>query len=458
MKSTALQPTFENIKSSLINDSIGRNEDLRYFLKLLDSLEGCYSLALDGGWGSGKTFFVRQAKLALDCLNGNSHVKIDPETRIQIEEIALKKKKGDKYEIKQTYSTVYYDAWMNDSHDDPIITLLYAFATQLGIQGSVGKSRNYIDIIIKIIDAVKGMDLTSIKEAFKSENLFESLVTEQGIQEMFSQLINELIEEHGDRLVVFIDELDRCSPTFAVKLLERVKHYLFDDRIIFVFAVNLSELKHTVNNFYGTGFSGDKYLDRFFDMVVRLPEPSFPKFFESIEFEESDNLFSQICHLTIKSFRLELREITRFVDAMKHYNYDYTLTITSSMPLYSKAVTDYFCIVFLLPVLVGLNLNNSNKFDEFVSGENPQPLLDIYKDSIQGIQLANLLGETLVLERSNAISRNVENKIRELYEAVFIRQYSISNPELHLGKFVFDEDTKNQLLRNFGKLSPYANY
>ena len=49
--------------------------------------------------------------------------------------------------------------------------------------------------------------------------------------------------ERGNRLIIFIDELDRCKPTFAVHLLEQIKHYIFDDRITFVFSINLEQLQ-----------------------------------------------------------------------------------------------------------------------------------------------------------------------------------------------------------------------
>lgn len=463
MKSTALQPTLENITQSLLNDSIGRNEDLRCFLDLLNNLEGSYSLALDGGWGSGKTFFVQQVKLVLDYLSSNPHIERDPEIQIQVEQIVLKKNSGEEYKIKQTFSTVYYDAWMNDNHIDPIITLLYTFASQLGIQNSVGNSRNYWDIILKIIDVVEGKVFSSIKEALKSDNIFNELVTEEAIQDMFSRLLNELIVEHGDRLVVFIDELDRCSPSFAVKLLERIKHYLLDERVIFVFAVNISELQHAVNNFYGVGFSGDKYLERFFDMVVQLPEPNYHKFFKSIGFEMSAvNTFNKICHLVIKAFNLKLREITRFVDAIKQY--DYLMNENAQIQRYGRIATNQFCIIFILPILIGLSLVDRNELDKFVSGKNPQPLIDVYsKDLQQGNWLARLLlrsHETLdPREENERISLVLsEEKIRELYHIVFVQQYTSDSPTFELGEYTFYGDTKRELMRSFAKLSPYAKY
>lgn len=462
MKSSALPPTEENIKSTLVTDAIGRNEDIRHFLRLLNSLEGSYSIALDGGWGSGKTFFVRQLKLVLDCLNKNPHVAVERETQLHVEAMILQKKESEAYDIKRTFSTVYYDAWLNDNCEDPIVTLLYTFATQLAIERSAGKSRTFSDIALSIIDAITGKNISSIEKAIVGENLFDGYVTEQMIREKFSALLTELIEERGDRLVVFIDELDRCSPAFAIKLLERVKHYLLDERVIFVFSVNMVQLKHTVTHFYGTNFAGDKYLDRFFDMVVGLPAPNYQRFFQIIGFEQSSfNAMSKVCHIAMKVFRLELREMTRFVDTMNQF--DHLIRDGARFSSFGRAQTTELCIAFLLPVMLGLRLKNLLEYTDFIEGRNFDAMMEVYSEPTQGEWLARLLlnrGEVLNTDASKDGEKSVviEEKIREFYDAVFVNKYSSIVPEVHLGKFTFDSETRMDLLRIIGSLSNHSNY
>ena len=62
-----------------------------------------------------------------------------------------------------------------------------------------------------------------------------------------------LTKTEDPRPIVFIiDELDRCRPTFAIELLERVKH-IFNQAhgIIFVFGINRTELTKSVRSVYG---------------------------------------------------------------------------------------------------------------------------------------------------------------------------------------------------------------
>ena len=79
MKNFDLEPTYENIKKTLKDNIIGRNEELYNFFSILDSIDGNMSIALDSGWGTGKTFFVKQIETLLNYYYGLSKNKQDNE-------------------------------------------------------------------------------------------------------------------------------------------------------------------------------------------------------------------------------------------------------------------------------------------------------------------------------------------------------------------------------------------
>ena len=84
MKNYSLEPTEENAWKLLQKNPIRRNEYVFQFVRLLTHMEdGCYSVALNGDWGSGKTFFVKQVKLILDAFNSQSHVGDDEREKIR---------------------------------------------------------------------------------------------------------------------------------------------------------------------------------------------------------------------------------------------------------------------------------------------------------------------------------------------------------------------------------------
>ena len=89
------------------------------------------------------------------------------------------------------------------------------------------------------------------------QNVKESIKVFRGTLENIAE---SLSEEKGHPLIVIIDELDRCRPSYAVELLENAKHLFSVDHIVFVLAVNRSELVHSVKALYGDGFDALGYL------------------------------------------------------------------------------------------------------------------------------------------------------------------------------------------------------
>lgn len=95
---------------------------------------------------------------------------------------------------------------------------------------------------------------------------------------------SEDTDRHSEKrkpLVVFIDELDRCRPTYAIEVLEIAKHLFAVDGVVFVLGVNRSELAESVKAVYGASFNAEGYLHRFFDLDIRLPSPNREAFIES---------------------------------------------------------------------------------------------------------------------------------------------------------------------------------
>ena len=106
-----------------------------------------------------------------------------------------------------------------------------------------------------------------------SSSQFEDLDSQSGD--------NDRPSEQRKPLVVFIDELDRCRPTYAIELLEVAKHLFAVDGVVFVLGVNRSELAESVKAVYGTYFGAQAYLNRFFNLEISLPSPDRKAFIES---------------------------------------------------------------------------------------------------------------------------------------------------------------------------------
>ncbi|MFT7640583.1 MAG: putative KAP-like P-loop ATPase, partial [Pirellulaceae bacterium] len=96
----------------------------------------------------------------------------------------------------------------------------------------------------------------------------------------FADLLRDASETagNGKPVIVLIDELDRCRPNYSVDLLERLKHYFAVEGIVFVLAVDKTQLCHAINGVYGEKFDSSTYLPRFFDEIFRLAKPDGAKY------------------------------------------------------------------------------------------------------------------------------------------------------------------------------------
>lgn len=94
------------------------------------------------------------------------------------------------------------------------------------------------------------------------------------------ELVDFLVEKKviAGPMFIFIDELDRCRPDYAIKLLEGIKH-LFNARgVCFVVSTNLKQLSSAIKAVYGTEFDAYRYLKKFFSFEYMLPSPSTEEF------------------------------------------------------------------------------------------------------------------------------------------------------------------------------------
>jgi KAP family P-loop domain len=123
---------------------------------------------------------------------------------------------------------------------------------------------------------------------------------------------------------VLVDELDRCRPTYAVELLERIKHLFDVDGIVFVVATDAQQLQCSVRALYGTDFDANRYLRRFFDQSFHFETPRISdfvaaKFFDidqSKRYGAPDLTPVEFAARAFQSFGLALRDIEQCLDIL----------------------------------------------------------------------------------------------------------------------------------------------
>ena len=399
MKKRDLEPTEENIIDSFVRNSVGRNDSLLKFIEMLNYQDDSYSIALDGRWGSGKTFFVKQCKLVLDCLNEENHYAYEKQILDVIDQVKISELK------KINFKTVYFDAWKNDSDLDPIVSLSKSIATTtLSVKTKV-KSAAYKagEQLIKIaVEKIAKIDISSI---------LDILQTEEKVETEFKKELDSLIPEAG-RLVIFIDELDRCRPTYAVKLLERVQHFFDNNKITFIFSVNLYELKNTIQKLYGSSFDGDRYLNRFFYSIISLPDTNYT--YKNIKgLSSSEKVYLNYCEEISQEFLFTLREQNHFLSMIditgvknRFLSFNYQTDVLGN----GKEIVD----LFIIPYLIALKMVDSDQFNDFV----------FYND---GKYFVNFLASSKIFSRYvwNDDSNTLEKAAMDIYDCIFDKNENI---------------------------------
>lgn len=422
-------PTKSNLALSIKNDTTGRNSNLCNLLRLLNFQQDSLSIAINGSWGTGKTFFIKQCQLMLDNAfaqesENNKEVILARKTLFSPESLT---------DIQKThFRTAYYDAWEHDSEEDPIASLIRCLATtnwSTIAKETLGKAA---DIGASILKITKGIDLKGLANTLKDNS--SDLVNINNLERLkkrFNNTLAKLAPEDG-QLIIFIDELDRCKPTYAVKLLERIKHYFNNPNVTFIFAVDLSQLQYTINQYYGAQFNGYQYLDRFFDLVISLPEPNIDRYFDSTKnileaaqhFEKSDpkhSYYYLFCKELINHFSFSIRQINHFYLKTNSATYNLLDQILNHQGIAFPAEKhgQFIIYEFLLPLMNALNQADIDEYNNFISGNASKETLNILAKSQYFTKYYNDVS-------TNESDIDVEKGVWNIYNAIFNDQEQTS--------------------------------
>lgn len=229
----------------------------------------CY--ALNGRWGVGKSF-------VLDMFE--RYVKEE-----QSEETALNK-----------YFLFHYNCWEYDYYEEPLVAIVSSMLDEIEKQENLlsDKAKARIKSALKIIgkgllakgsqliEEKTGINIEKVAFAIKDENdalmkelegknKFDSNFNFKKTLEAMKETVKALSKEKT--LIFVVDELDRCLPEYAIKVLERL-HHVFDNipNVQLIISVDKKQFEHTVKNIYGEGTDVDKYLAKFIDFEMDLDE------------------------------------------------------------------------------------------------------------------------------------------------------------------------------------------
>ena len=199
-------------------------------------------------------------------------------------------------------------------------------------------------------------------------------------------------------LVFLIDELDRCRPTFAIEMLERIKH-LFDlPNIIFVLSIDKTQLKASTAAVYGIGIDAQEYLRRFIDLEFGIPRPKAEAFTTTLLTRfELDAVFAQ---RTSRELEYDKKNFVEFFTALANL-FDLSLRarercMTCLVIVMEQTPSNHYLDPIIVAFLLVLRIRNFDLFQSLVQGNSSPKDAMAYLRNQRG-------GEAFSRGRSSAI-------------------------------------------------------
>lgn len=365
----------DEIKRLLTIDRLDRNKNLRAMMKFLATIDGQFVMNLDDSWGAGKTVFLKQLEYIANHKEHDESIE-----GISSDEIV---------DFKEHIEVVYYNAWEHDLYNTPLESLLYNLLMYFAnidnekMQGE--KVRKDVTKVLKnmgmigigmTIKQIAGGIIEFMEEACTEKNPVSTITSIDKKRELINELVGILLEGSDKRILIIIDELDRCKPTYAVEMLEIIKHFFNESNIIFMFGSNKKELSETIKKQYGNNFDGFKYLNRFFDFEFKLPKVDLKKYIETKYqcFEWSDFFSWQGTNLieTCIFFDFTMRDTDRYMTICEQCQKFWT----SPGNRYFK---DLFIEHAILPYMIGLRLYSGEEYKEFINKNGLDRFIEFFR-------------------------------------------------------------------------------
>jgi hypothetical protein len=219
------------------------------------------NLLLFGDWGTGKTKLLDCLEMV--CINGNDYhvIRFNPWLFESTNNLLIPLLR----EILNSCSKYF-----RNSEDLRIIfkSLMELFA-DIGLRG-ISNFASFGNAQIKMEDIDRTLSIYD-----DLENKGENKITR--CQELFSNFISEILKStKKSRVLILIDDLDRCLPNNMISLIESIKLYISniqDLSVSFIWAMDKNIVEETITHKYGlTSFNGKKYIEKIFDKQLPIPD------------------------------------------------------------------------------------------------------------------------------------------------------------------------------------------
>ena len=256
------------------SDLLQRTQLAEDLTKYIDRLRMGAVLTIDAPWGEGKTWFGKNWSAKLQA-GGHKTVFIDAFEQDYMEDpfmlitSELIEMLHDEKEIQKTFK----------DKATQVSKATLSFSGKMSIKALTKLLLGEVDLGSEVEKAMEsaGDDSADLLSGW-IQNKFDSYEQDKQTIHAFKEELKKYAALQEKPIVIFIDELDRCRPAFAVNILERIKHFFDVPNVVFVLLVNKVQLENAIKGVYGTDTDASAYLGKFINFFFRLPKHKFEDF------------------------------------------------------------------------------------------------------------------------------------------------------------------------------------
>lgn len=239
------------------------------------------------------------------------------------------------------FRTIYFNVWENDFNNDPLVAImseLQILVTSKINGDNVFKSvvekgavltKNVLPVLARSLLKKYVVDVDEISDVVENTTKAATELLEETIKDFtkrkkciaeFRSELEEFVKDSENKkpVIFIIDELDRCRPTYAVELLEQLKHFFSVNGIVFILSIDKMHLASSVKGFYGTSeINTDEYLRRFIDLEYSIPKPSNKSFCKYLfEYYDFGNFFNSKVRRQYSEFQSDGNHLVKMAELL----------------------------------------------------------------------------------------------------------------------------------------------
>ncbi len=272
-------------------------EQMEKFIKVEQRyVEESLVISLNAGFGSGKSTFFKMWKEQILKNNNLNLVEIN--------------------------------AWQDDYYNEPFIPLISAIIETLKKNNNektelTDKAKKALPFLRtignQIANKLTGIDLEAAIESTNKktlDNIFTSFFEKKKALKELKNSITDSIKKKKQNILIFVDELDRCRPDYAISYLETIKHIFDIKGLIFILAVDRKQLEASAKAAFGAELNFAEYYRKFIHREIDLPKPdarSYKQF--ALKYIDCYLENKRYCHLELNQSRKD--NIVALISSLK---------------------------------------------------------------------------------------------------------------------------------------------